>query len=116
STTLPGSDAPATHAGGDHHHGGSAAMPIGDTGDRVAQLDRVVEAARAAGIDQPVEIAIPADDSTAFSIKERRMPGTYSVDAVAVDGATGSITARLPYADWPLMAKLSNWGIQFHMG
>ncbi|MFE3443450.1 PepSY-associated TM helix domain-containing protein [Nocardia sp. NPDC059180] len=116
STTLPGSDAPATHAGGDHHHGGSTPMPTGDPGDRVAQLDRVIDAGRAAGIDRPAEIGIPADDSTAFSIKERRMPGTYSVDAVAIDGATGSITARLPYTDWPLMAKLSNWGIQFHMG
>lgn len=116
SSSLPGSDAPATHAGGDHHHGGSTPMPTGNPGDRVAQLDRVVEAGRAAGIDQPAEIAIPADDATAFSIKERRMPGTYTVDAVAVDGATGAITARLPYADWPLMAKLSNWGIQFHMG
>ncbi|WP_280235117.1 PepSY-associated TM helix domain-containing protein [Nocardia cyriacigeorgica] len=116
STALPGSDAPATHAGGDHHHGDSAPMPVGDPGNRVVQLDRVVEAARAAGIDRPAEIAIPADDSTAFSIKERRLPGVYTVDAVAVDGATGSITARLPYADWPLMAKLSNWGIQFHMG
>ncbi len=72
--------------------------------------------ARAAGLTQATEIAVPAAPGNAFAVKERRMPGTYTVDAVAVDGASGAVTDRLAYADWPLMAKLTNWGIQFHMG
>ncbi|MCP2274667.1 PepSY-associated TM helix domain-containing protein [Nocardia amikacinitolerans] len=117
STALPGSTAPDHSSGGDHHGGGHAHAPKpADPQARIAQVDRVYESARAAGITQAVEITIPATPEKAFAVKERRMPGTYSVDAVAVDGATGSITDRLAFADWPLMAKLTNWGIAFHMG
>ncbi|WP_438944317.1 PepSY-associated TM helix domain-containing protein [Nocardia puris] len=116
--TLPGAAAPAPSSGGDHHHGGdhSPAPAPADQNDRVAQLDRVLEASRAAGIDEAVEIAVPATPDAAFTVKERRMPGILTIDAVAVDGRSGSLTDRLPYAEWPLMAKLTNWGIQFHMG
>lgn len=116
-TALPGSV--SSSAGADDHsaHGhGGAHIPAGTPADRVERLDRVIEAARAAGIDRAAEISVPADDETAFAVKELRMSGTYTVDAVAVDGDTGAVTARLPYSDWSLMAKLANWGIQLHMG
>lgn len=116
-TALPGS-APSSAGAHDHsdHGHGTAHTTGGDPAARVEQLDRVIAAARAAGVTQPAEISVPADDGTAFAVKERRMPGTYTVDAVAVDGGTGTVTARLPYSDWSLMAKLANWGIQLHMG
>lgn len=44
------------------------------------------------------------------------MSWVYTRNGVAVDGATGTITDRLPYSEWPLAAKLANWGIQLHMG
>ncbi|MFX0575376.1 PepSY-associated TM helix domain-containing protein [Nocardia nepalensis] len=115
STALPGAATPE-HTGGDHHDGDHAAHAPVDTPTRIAQLDRVHAAARANGITQGSEISIPAKPGVAFAVKERRMSGTYTVDAVAVDGATGTVTDTLAYADWPLMAKLTNWGIQFHMG
>ncbi|PXX69134.1 putative iron-regulated membrane protein [Nocardia tenerifensis] len=118
-TALPGSAAPKQDSSGDHaeHHGGHAAMPTTITpATRIEQVDRVYATARANGVTQAVEITIPAAADQSFAVKERRMPGTYTVDAVAVDGATGAVTDRLAYADWPLMAKLTNWGIQFHMG
>lgn len=37
-------------------------------------------------------------------------------DEVAVDPATGQVTARVNWADTPWPAKLSTLGIQFHMG
>lgn len=116
-TALPAS-APSSAGVDDHSHHdhGGAHISGGDPTDRVEQLDRVIAAARAAGIDRPAEISVPADDDTAFAVKELRMSGTYTVDAVAVDGSTGAVTARLPYSEWPLMAKLANWGIQLHMG
>ncbi|MEV0297759.1 PepSY domain-containing protein [Nocardia sp. NPDC050710] len=117
STTLPGAAASAPASGGGDHHGGHQAAPQpADPRLRIAQLDRVYDAARAAGVTQASEIAVPAKSDKAFAVKERRMPGTYTVDAVAVDGATGAVTAQLAYSDWPLMAKLTGWGIQFHMG
>ncbi|MGW4772055.1 PepSY-associated TM helix domain-containing protein [Nocardia sp. NPDC004278] len=115
STALPGATA-TEHAGGDHHGGGDHAPAAVDTPTRITQLDAVYAAARANGITQGAEISIPAEPGVAFAVKERRMSGTYAVDAVAVDGATGTVTSTLPYADWPLMAQLTNWGIQFHMG
>ncbi|MBH0775626.1 PepSY domain-containing protein [Nocardia sp. NEAU-351] len=114
-TALPGVHADAPAAGGDHHGGQDATPPNPDTATRIRQLDSVYAAARSAGITRAVEIAVPKGD-TAFTVKQRRMPGTYTVDSVAVNGATGAVTAQLNYADWPLMAKLTNWGIQFHMG
>ncbi|MEU8899022.1 PepSY domain-containing protein [Nocardia sp. NPDC048505] len=116
STALPGSAAPAPASGGDHQHAGHEAPKPENPQERIAQLDRAYAVARAAGITQGAEIGIPAKPGQAFTVKERRLPGTYTVDAVAVDGGTGQITDRLPYADWPLMAKLTNWGIAFHMG
>lgn len=113
-TALPGGAASAEtgHAG---HHGAPAATHTVPAA-RIGQVDTVLAAARLAGVTQPAEIAVPADDGTAFEVRERRMPGTLTVDSVAVDGSTGAVTARLPYSDWPLMAKFANWGIQFHMG
>ncbi|MGX1776217.1 PepSY-associated TM helix domain-containing protein [Nocardia brasiliensis] len=115
-TALPGAVAPVHDPGSDHHAGHTAAPAPANVSDRIVQLDQVYRTARANGLTQAVEISIPAEPTQAFAVKERRMPGTYTVDAVAVDGATGAVTDRLAYADWPLMAKLTNWGIQFHMG
>ncbi len=116
SVKLPGTTGPDQSTGGDHHSGGQTAPAPADPSTQIAQLDRVYEVARADGITQGAEIAVPATPDKAFGVKELRLPGTYTVDSVAVDGSTGTITDRLAYADWPLMAKLTNWGIAFHMG
>ncbi|MGW5917410.1 PepSY-associated TM helix domain-containing protein [Nocardia fluminea] len=116
SAKLPGTAGPAQSSGGDHHSGGQAVAAPVDLSARIAQLDRVYEVARAEGITQGAEIAVPATPEMAFGIKELRLPGTYTVDSLAVDGSTGTVTDRLAFADWPLMAKLTNWGIAFHMG
>ncbi|MFE1595667.1 PepSY-associated TM helix domain-containing protein [Nocardia sp. NPDC058705] len=100
----------------DHHSAGHTAPAPVDPAARIAQLDRVYEVARANGITQGAEIAVPATPDEAFAIKELRLPGTFTIDALAVDGATGTVTDRLAFADWPLMAKLTSWGIAFHMG
>ncbi|MGW6421400.1 PepSY-associated TM helix domain-containing protein [Nocardia sp. NPDC055053] len=113
---LPGTAGPAQSAGGDHHSAGHTAPAPVDPAGRIAQLDAVWEIARSNGITQAAEIAIPAKPEKAFSVKELRKPGIYTIDAVAIDGATGAVTDQLAWADWPLMAKLTNWGIAFHMG
>ncbi|MEV6554107.1 PepSY-associated TM helix domain-containing protein [Nocardia sp. NPDC051756] len=115
-SALPGIAAPEHVSGGEHAGHEMAPATSADPSIRIAQIDRVFAAARATGVTQGAEITIPAELNQAVTVKERRMPGTYTVDAVAVDGTTGAVTDRLAYADWPLMAKLTNWGIQFHMG
>ncbi|MFD3742905.1 PepSY-associated TM helix domain-containing protein [Nocardia sp. NPDC058633] len=117
SVALPGAgSAGEASAPSDHHSAGATAPTPVDPAAQIARLDRVYEVARANGITQGAEIAVPATPEKAFGVKELRLPGTYTVDSVAVDGSTGAVTDQLAYADWPLMAKLTNWGIAFHMG
>lgn len=118
SKTLPGGAPTVPDDHGDHHgHGHTAAAAADADGTpRVDELDRVLQAARAAGIDGRVEVSIPADADTAFTVAQTRQPWVMSNNTVAVDGATGEITDATWFADWPLAAKLTAWGIQLHMG
>lgn len=113
---LPGSTMPNMPAG-EHaeHMGGGTPAPM-PAASKAALVDTVYGVARANNLTGPLEISIPAQDGTAFVAQELRLPGQYTRDAIAVDGTTGNVTDRLPYSDWGLMAKLTNWGIQFHMG
>ncbi len=77
---------------------------------------RLATAARAAGVGGAVEVSIPNTADTALTVAQTRQPWVLSNNSVAVDGATGTITDESWFADWPLAAKLSAWGIQLHMG
>lgn len=114
SKALPGAAAVEDAAHGGHDHGVGAATTGGIP--RVADLDRVLGAARSAGVDGKVEVSIPSDSDTAFTVAQTRQPWVMSNNTVAVDGATSAITDATWFADWPLAAKLSAWGIQLHMG
>lgn len=110
STALSG---PAPTADHDHHgtHGHS-----GGGTPRVDEVDRVLRSARDAGVGGKVEVSIPSDDDTAFTVAQTREPWIMSNNAVAVDGTTGRVTDTSWFTDWPLAAKLAAWGIQLHMG
>ncbi|MEO3990891.1 PepSY-associated TM helix domain-containing protein [Pseudocitrobacter cyperus] len=99
------------------HHGEMGTMPgmtpliAGET------FDSVLAAAQKAGIDASlVEIRPPRSHDRAWTVTEidRRWP--TQVDAVAVDGSTLKILDSTHFADFPLMAKLTRWGVDFHMG
>ncbi len=81
-----------------------------------SDVDGVLESARAAGLAGAVEVRIPETPDTAFTVTQTRQPWVMSNNTVAVDGATGEITDQSWFAQWPLAAKLSAWGIQLHMG
>ncbi|GAA2355230.1 PepSY-associated TM helix domain-containing protein [Saccharopolyspora halophila] len=78
-------------------------------------MDRVLAAADAHGLSGPVEITPPGDGS-AYRVQEIGRSWPTQQDAVAVHPGSGEITASLPFADQPLVAKLSRWGIDAHMG
>ncbi|WP_233608625.1 PepSY-associated TM helix domain-containing protein [Nocardia stercoris] len=103
---------------GEHaqHTGHGAAQPLPSTPERAAQIEAVVATARGAGLSGPLEVTVPAESGVAYVAKERRLSYVWTQDSVAVDGATGTVTDRLRFEDWPLMARLSSWGIQLHMG
>jgi uncharacterized iron-regulated membrane protein len=109
-TDLTGS-APA--ASGAHHGGGTEASA--QSADPAA-ADAVLQAARDNGISGPVSIVIPGDPATAWTVTQTRDRWPVGRDSVAVDPATNTVVDRVDFADWPLLAKLSAWGINAHMG
>ncbi|MFG2500477.1 PepSY-associated TM helix domain-containing protein [Streptomyces sp. NPDC048441] len=105
----------ASAAGGEHAgHGGPG--PAGATGGDVVGLDAVLKAARAEGLADPVEVVPPADASSAYVVRQIQRSWPEKQDSVAVDPATGEVTEVLRFADYPVLAKLSRWGIDAHTG
>lgn len=102
-------------AGGEHAGHGTAAGPGGDA-EHGAGLDKVLAAARAKGLTDPVEIVPPADADTAYVVRQVQRSWPEKQDAVAVDPVTGRVTDVLRFEDHPLLAKLTRWGIDLHTG
>ncbi len=98
--------------GGHKGHGGSAngAHQGADVG-----LDKAVESAHAAGIDGRLAITLPTEGN-GYVIKETDTSFPVHLDSVAVDPANGEVIDELRFADHPLLAKLTRFGIDAHMG
>ncbi|WP_431923379.1 PepSY-associated TM helix domain-containing protein [Micromonospora wenchangensis] len=109
STALAAGPTPADSGGG--HHGAAGAGGVVES----AAFDRVLTTARTAGLAGPVEIA-PGEPGSAWTVTQVDNTWPVAKDRVAVDPATGTVTARSDFADWPVLAQLSGLGIQAHMG
>lgn len=111
-TQLHGhSPAQNEHAG---HHG---AMSMSAGPVDIHLFDPVLQAAQAAGIDaSEVEIRPAKDTQHGWTVSEidRRWP--TQVDAVSVNPTTLQIIDSIDFTQFPLMAKLTRWGVDFHMG
>ncbi|MGW7622598.1 PepSY-associated TM helix domain-containing protein [Streptomyces antimycoticus] len=116
----------ATVGGGEHagHHMGSGSMPgmdMGGTGEAAGHtadvgLDTVLKAARAKDLDNPVEIVPPAEPGSGYVVSQIQRSWPEKQDSVAIDPATGEVTDVQRFADYPVLAKLSRWGIDLHTG
>ncbi|WKG03433.1 PepSY domain-containing protein [Mycolicibacterium sp. HK-90] len=104
-TALSGGSAPAAS----HHgqHGGSTDLSGADTVFRTAEQ---------AGLRGPMWMSPPAEAGQAWTVAERKRDWPSRADEIAVDPATGMVTDRVNFADWPLLAKLTDWTIDAHMG
>ncbi|MFF7700868.1 PepSY-associated TM helix domain-containing protein [Streptomyces lydicus] len=122
--TAPGNAGHHAHHGG---AGGTAGMPDmpGMDGKQSGAssgaatdvgVDRVLSAARAEGLSSPVEIDLPTAKGTAYVVKQVRRSWPEKQDSVAVDPATGRVTDVSRFADYPLLAKLTRYGIDLHTG
>ncbi|MER5378551.1 PepSY-associated TM helix domain-containing protein [Streptomyces sp. NPDC002553] len=105
----------AAASGGDHA-GHDAAGGDGGNGEHGVGLDKVLAAARAEGLGDPVEIVPPADAGSAYVVKQVQRSWPTKQDAVAVDPSTGEVTDVLRFDDHPVLAKLTRWGIDLHTG
>ncbi|MEU3161127.1 PepSY-associated TM helix domain-containing protein [Streptomyces griseoincarnatus] len=103
STTLGDADSPGT---------GSAAAEQADPSD----IDGVLKAARDDGLSGPVSVSVPEDGATAWTVSQTRNLWPVGRDSVAVDASTDKVVDRVDFADWPLLSKLTTWGVQAHMG
>ena len=104
-------DPHAEHHG--HHHGMEMPASVEDS----VQFDEVLQVARAAGINAAkLEIRPPRDANSAWTVTEIDRSWPTQVDAVAVDANTMQVIDSTRFEDFPLMAKLTRWGVDFHMG
>ncbi|MEU9332879.1 PepSY-associated TM helix domain-containing protein [Streptomyces sp. NPDC048290] len=113
--TSLGQSTPSVAASAGNDHGGHGAAAGGDA-DHGVGLDRVLAAARAEGLGDPVEIIPPADASSAYVVKQIQRSWPEKQDSVAVDPGSGQVLDVLRFADYPVLAKLTRWGIDLHTG
>ncbi|WP_023640147.1 PepSY-associated TM helix domain-containing protein [Dickeya zeae] len=109
--TVPNTPA-SPHA--EHHMMPMPAMPSPVTPQT---FDNVLAAARDAGIDAgKIEIRPSLKPQRAWTVSEIDRTWPTQVDAVAVDPTTFHVMDTVRFADYPLAAKLTRWGIDAHMG
>lgn len=116
--TSLGQATPAVSAavGGEHAGHGAAASASAGSGEHGVGLDKVLAAARAEGLTDPVEIVPPADAESAYVVRQVRRSWPEKQDSVAVDPGDGKVVDVLRFDDYPLLAKLTRWGIDLHTG
>ena len=115
-TSLGQSTPTVSAAAGGEHTGHDTAAGAGSTTEHGVGLDQVLAAARAEGLGDPVEIVPPADESSAYVVRQTQRGWPTKQDAVAVDPSTGEVLDVLRFADYPVLAKLTRWGIDAHTG
>ncbi|MFF8032016.1 PepSY-associated TM helix domain-containing protein [Streptomyces sp. NPDC016626] len=114
--TALGQETPSVSAAAGEHAGHDAAGAAGGDAAHGVGLDKVLAAARAEGLGDPVEIVPPADAESAYVVRQIQRSWPEKQDSAAVDPATGEVTDVLRFADYPVLAKLTRWGIDLHTG
>ncbi len=105
--------ASSSGAEGHEHHAGDGGDPATTT-DPAGDVDRVAAAARGAGLTGVLALEPPGEPGRAWtaSIEDNRWP--VETSTVAVDPATGQVTDRVDWGDYPPLAKATTLGIAFH--
>ncbi|MFG2671181.1 PepSY-associated TM helix domain-containing protein [Streptomyces sp. NPDC048445] len=118
--SLGGASPSISSALGTQGSGGSAGADSGSSspGSSATQvdLDGAVRIARSEGLRGKLVISPPADDKSAYIVKENTRHWPEQQDSVAIDPATGKVVDKLVFDDFPVLAKLTRWGIDAHMG
>ncbi|QGV80968.1 PepSY-associated TM helix domain-containing protein [Streptomyces ficellus] len=112
SATLDGAAAGGDtgHEGHGSGHGTAPAAQGPDVG-----IDRAVQAAHDAGVSGKIAVTLPTEGN-GYVVKETDTQFPVHLDSVAVDPADGTVIDELRFADYPVLAKLTRYGIDGHMG
>lgn len=78
-------------------------------------IDAAVAAARAAGVTDELRVTLPVPGK-GYVVKEQDKQVPVHLDAVAVDPADGRVIDELRFADHPVLAQMTRFGIDLHMG
>lgn len=78
--------------------------------------DTVLQTAHDAHLRTPMWMYPPATTGQGWQVAERKRDWPTQYDAIVVDPGSGTVTSRLDFAEWPLMAKMTDWVIDLHMG
>ncbi len=115
-TVLSGetpSDTGASH----HDSGAEPAAAAALTPEQALRgVDRVLETADTAGLQRPMWLYPPTAAGEGWRVEENKRRAPTRSDAITVDPGSGQITDRVDFASWPLIAKMTNWTIDMHMG
>lgn len=112
STELPAAQSPTTDA---TPMDTTPAVP--DAPDLVGTTaDRVLTAARGAGLSDPVAVTPPEEAGQAWTVSQVKRSWPLEQDSVSVDPSTGAVLETVRWADWSIPAKLAEIGISAHMG
>lgn len=110
-TTAPGVDTALTGTGpAAAHHGGHGGR------SELRGADTVLRTAEQAGLRGPMWMYPPTEAGQAWKVAERKRDWPTRADEIAVDPETGAVTDRVNFAQWPFLAKLTDWTIDAHMG
>ncbi|MYQ79890.1 MULTISPECIES: PepSY-associated TM helix domain-containing protein [unclassified Streptomyces] len=96
--------------------GAGSKQPAPGASASQVDFDGAVRIARAEGLRGKLVITPPADDKSAYIVKENTRHWPEQQDSVAIDPATGKVMDKLVFDDFPVLAKLTRWGIDAHMG
>lgn len=90
---------------------------VTDPGYDLAMFDTIRDVARSNGIDATkIEIRPATKTNEAWLVSEIDRSFPSQVDSVAVNPKTLAVTDKSDFSTFPLMAKLTRWGIDIHMG
>jgi uncharacterized iron-regulated membrane protein len=111
SATLDG----AAPGGSTGHEGHGTDHQAPAAGSPDVGIDRVVEAARAKGIEGRTSVVLPTEGK-GYVVKETDTQFPVHLDSVAVNPADGTVMDELRFADYPVLAQLTRFGIDAHTG
>ena len=99
------------HAGHTGHSASAAGAPA------AIDYEAVLRAAAGAGVQQPVELALPTEAGQGVRVAELEKPYRLTTNVASVDPATNTVSSEIDYwRDYSVVAMLADWGIRGHMG
>lgn len=103
------------------HRGSMPEMEMPDIAKPVNSLsadwDQVLNTARSAGLKAgKIELRQPKEEGRAWAVAEIDRSWPTQVDAVSVDPENFTVVDHIRFEQFPLLAKLTRWGVDAHMG